>query len=495
MKPSDSARRLHPLTIVQRLIVSTPALIFILLPIIRNPDSAALFNLLFGAAYVMVVLPWIILYYVRFRYWVTPTELIIHSGVVTRRRRNIPVERIQNIEIEQAPLQRILGTAKVAVYTAGSASAEGVLEYVSLKEAREIREVVREMQQELKSGTVKDETNSLSEQEVLLDPEVKAHAGVELLRLSTKRVLLAGAFKFSLLYIAAFFSLLQYIEPDPTVFFAWLLRGPLQPWRTTIEASPWLAGFLGVFLAAFLGWLSGILISLNRYHRFRIELIGDKLHRAHGLMTLSEGTIPLRRIQSFIIRSNPLMQYFGWYRLELQTMGINLKESGFQVAIPFGRMTEIQHVLSVLGSGDMPPVWNPVSVLTIRRFTVRLSVVLILFLSILRIWIPPAYWGLLLIPIIFLFALARYRNMGYAHDSSTFSVRTGVFRKYVWLIPVEKMQTFSRRASLFQRRLGLSTLYLDTAGASPVSLAEVVDIPSSEAQELLASSYERFVSS
>jgi len=504
MKPSDKARRLHPLTIVQRMIVSIPALIFIMLPIIRNPDSSAIINLVFGAVYVVLVVPWIVLYYVRFRFWITPSELIIHSGVITRRKRNIPVERIQNIEIEQAPLQRLLRTAKVAVYTAGSASAEGVLEYVSLKEAREIRAVVREMQKDLVSAdhpaesglpsAIDSSASSPFEGDASLptQSDIDADKALELLHMSPKRVLLAGAFKFSLLYIAVFFSLLQYIEPDPTVFFSWLMRGPLEPWREAILASPWIAGILGVLFAAGMAWFSGILITFNRYHKFRIELIGDKLHRAHGLMTLSEGTIPLRRIQSYIIRSNPVMKRFGWYRLELQTMGINLQKSGFQVAVPFGRMDEIRGLLAALGEHEVPYDWSPVSTLTIRRFFIRFAVVLCTVVAVLKIWIPPALWGLSLLPFILILGIFRYSNMGYACNANTFAVRRGIFRKHIWLIPTQKLQTLSRRTSFFQRRLGLSTVYLDTAGASPMFAADLVDLPDSEAVTILTETYVRF---
>jgi putative membrane protein len=82
MKPSDQARRLHPLTLVQRLIVSLPGLVFILLPLFKESDGTAWFNLIFAGLYALFVLPWIAVYYLRFRYWITPTELIIHSGVV-----------------------------------------------------------------------------------------------------------------------------------------------------------------------------------------------------------------------------------------------------------------------------------------------------------------------------------------------------------------------------------------------------------------------------
>ena len=488
MKPFKEARRLHPLTLLQRMVVSLPALVFILLPVFRSGDSTAWFNLVFAGVYAMFIIPWISLYYVRFRYWITPTELVIHSGVVTRRRRNIPIERIQNIEIEQSPLPRLLGTAKVAVYTAGSAKAEGVLEYVGVRDAREIREALRQMQRQLQE---EGESEDIVSEEI-----VPAHSQVEphsVFRMSTRRVFTAGAYHFSLLYLAAFFSLLQYIEPDPTVFFSWLLRGPLDPWRVTIESSPWLAAILGVMTAALLGWTSGIFITVNRYHRFQLDLVGNKLHRKHGLLTLAEGTIPLKRIQSWIVRSNPLMSRFNWFRLELQTMGIDLKESGFQVAAPFAHRHEIDEVIESMGAMPIPESFEPVSRLTIRRFALRMSVAAAILLTPFHLWVTDMTMGLALLPLILALSIARYRNMGFAMTRSGFVVRKGIFRKHIWLIPRGKIQAFSMHANYFQRRLGLQNLYLDTAGASPMQPAELVDIPIERAREILNELYSAFV--
>ena len=496
MKPSDQARRLHPLTLVQRLIVSLPGLVFILLPLFKESDGTAWFNLIFAGLYALFVLPWIAVYYLRFRYWITPTELIIHSGVVTRRARNIPIDRIQNIEIEQAPLQRMLRTAKVAIYTAGSAKAEGVLEYVSIDEARHIRASVRQMQQDsgldVPESALREVTRSFDGQN-----EGKPSIGtLPLFQMSAKRVFMSGAFHFSLLYIAGIFSLLQYVEPDPTVFLSWLLRGPLEPWKATIDASPFIAISVGVLVAVFLGWASGVLLTVNKNFHFTISLSEAKLHRRHGLLTLAEGTIPLKRIQSLIIRTNPIMQFFDYYRLELQTMGIDLKDGGFQVAAPFARRSEINLILSAMGRNPFPSVWNSVSPLTMRRFIFRYSALLAVILASLYYFVPeifPTAWiGLLVLPVIIGLSVARYRNMGYVLGDNQLAVKKGIFRQHVWLVPINKSQTFSLGANFFQRRLGLQNVYVDTAGASPMMPAELFDVPGEAAYSLIESLYTSF---
>lgn len=487
-------KRLHPLTMVQRVILSLPALVFIMLPVLRGGDSSAWFNLIFGAMYLVFIVPWIALHYLRFRYWITPEELVIHSGVLTRRRRNIPVERIQNIEIEQAPLQRMLGTAKVVVYTAGSAKAEGVLEYVSIEEARDIRAIVRDLQRRMEDGVAGSKDPRAAH--AVEGPSEPMHQhqpeGAVLLALDPRRVVMAGAFRFSLIYLAVIFSTLQYIEPDPTVLLSWLIRGPLEPVEASIEASPVLAAILGALGAVFLGWSTGILVTFNRYFRFKLELIGDKLHRSHGLMTLKEGTIPLSRVQSWILRTNPLMEFFGWYRLEVQTMGIDLDKSGYQVALPFGTQDEVEAILAAVGSPALPTTWSPVSKLTIRRFLARSSVLLLILVGMVQIWWQPIWWLVALLPFLALWAVLRYRAMRVADDPSWVAIRKGVIRRMTWMVPIEKLQTAGWYANWFQRRLGLASIYVDTAGASSGRSAELPDIETARASDIIKRVYGRF---
>lgn len=90
------------------------------------------------------------------------------------------------------------------------------------------------------------------------------------------------------------------------------------------------------------------------------------------------------------------------------------------------------------------------------------------------------------------YAILRYRNHGYAVDNDMLYVRRGVFRHYIWAIPVSKFQVLYTTASLFQRRLGLSTVYVDTAGAGGFATPEIIDIETSNAEELVAICYRKF---
>jgi len=490
--PLESPQRLHPMTLVQRLLTSLPALLFLLLPFLRSPDKNAWFALFTAVAYGLIAIPWIVVHYQRFRYWITPQELVIQSGVFTRKHRNIPIERIQNIEVEQPLLPRLLGTARVKVQTAGSSATEGILEYVSVKEARHIRQVVRTYQQQLEDEPVAAHTPAT---EATVDRGAVAVPVAEpddLFAMPFGHVLLSGVFRFSLLYIALAFSALQYFEPDPEVLFDWFTRGRLEPLTAQVADSPWLASLLGLVTAALFAWLTGILVNLNKYYGFRLRLEGNKLYSRHGLLTISEGTIPLKKIQTLIFRTNPLMARFGWQTLEVQTMGFDIQKQGYRVAAPFVQETTAQSIAAKLHPFQVPERFLPVSRLTIRRAVVRYSAgLLVLVLPASYFW-PTALWGLLALPFLWMLAVLRYRHLGYAFDGHHLFVKRGFLRRYKWVIPLEKFQVLYASASFFQRRLGLKSIYVDTAGAGALAYPEIIDLPQNEADALLVTLYAQF---
>lgn len=487
MLPPD-VHRLHPMTLVQQLLVSLPALAFLLLPLWRSPGRDAWFSLLVSVVYGALTLPWIVLYYARFRYWLTARELVIESGVFTRKHRSIPVERIENIQIEQRLLSRLLGMAKVSVQTAGSTETEGVLDSVSLAEAVRIREAVRAFQRQQAIGVVPEVSGAALPEAAAL-PTAPASARTVLFTMPLGRVLRSGMYRFSLVYIAVIFSLLQYFEPDPAVLIDLFLHDPL---TEQAASSPWLTGTMAVLLAVLLGWLTGIAINLNAFYNFRLWIEGDKLYTRHGLLTVAEQTIPLKKVQALVLRTNPVMQRFGWYRLELQMMGLDEEASGNTVVIPFARIDEILSHAVRFYPFTPPERWARVSPLHGRRQFLRsLALLLLVVLAAGWFW-RPALWGLLLTPGLGWLAWLQYRHHRYTLEADRLFVRRGVFRRATWMIPLERLQVLYLSDTLFQRRLGLKTLYVDTAGAGAFAWPEVRDLPADTADALFQTLYARF---
>lgn len=490
-------QRLHPMTLAQRLLVSIPGLVVLILTLSTSRNAQTWVYAIALILYGFIAIPAMILQYVRFRYRISDRELHIESGVLTRRRRSIPVERIQNIEIQRPLLARLSGTAKVRVETAGSAGAEGVLELISLETAYQLRDTIRAYQQVIASGTEGDAGGVDEGAAPPVDPADRHtpehEAGIEsLYQMSLRRVLLSGIFRFSLVYIVVMFSFLEYLNIDPVEVFEWFERGPLHPVAEFAEESPVMAVLASIAVAGFIAWITGILVNLNRFFRFHLRLEGEKLHNRQGLLTLNEGTIPLKRIQVYILRTNPLMRRFGWWALDVQTLGLDSSRKGRSVIVPFARLTETLDVLRRLEGVTVPDEFQSVSPLSIRRRFVRYAVLLaVLVAALLPIW-EGSVWGFVLLPLLLLLALLQYRNHGFVPQHGHLFVRSGVLRHQVWVIPTRKYQVFFASESLFQRRLSLGTLHVDTAGSAGIVLPTVVDLPTSEMQARFHELVDRF---
>lgn len=483
-------QRLHPLTLLVRVGASLPALLVILFPLLQNPNSSEnVISVVLTVLYGVFALPAILLQYWRFSYRITPNQIVIQSGVLNRKHRSIPIERVQNIQIERNLVARLFGIAKVKVETAGSSSTEGSLEYVALDEAHEIRQVVRSFQHR------SEETDEESKDQAEPDTE-------SLFEMPFRRVLLSGAFRFSLLYLAVIFSVLELFNPE-TVVQRFLLSPDRMDWlEAAVLSHPALAILATVLVAVLLGWISGIAVHLARYYGFRLWLEGDKLRTRHGLFTVTEGTIPLEKVQALILRTNPLMRLFGWYELKVQTIGLDVDEQGHRVIAPFGHAERILALAQRVRPFEAPGSFHSVSRLTIRRRFVRYTAVLTaLLLPTIYFWpvdwislggLALPWWGFGLVPFILGWAVLQYRNHEYAPRNDGFYIRRGVLSHYLWIIPVEKFHVFQATASIFQRRLNLKTLFVDTAGAATFAYPEVIDVPATEADAQFDFLYRRF---
>ena len=493
----DEVQMLHPMTLVQRFLIAVPAFIILLFPFFRSPESSDYFSIGTIVIYSLLALPLIFLRYYRFRYRITRKEIIIQSGIINRQHRSILIERIQNIEIEQSILPRIFGTAKVKIETAGSAKTEGVLEFVSVERAHQIREVVRSYQQEQVAPA-----GDAIHQDATADRSVpkpasriaapESELGEPMFAMSLGRVLLTGMLRFSLFYIAIAFSIIQQFNPDPDEIELWLTKGWLNPIVSLYQSSPWLFTIAGIIVAITLSWITGILVSLNRNYNFKIWLKDRKLHKHHGLLTLSQGTIPLKRIQALIFRANLLMRKLNWVALEVQTMGLESSQRGHQMAVPLGKFEEAVEIAKPILPLSIPDSFTSVSPLTIRRAIIRLTMLTTFTILPIGYFWRPALWGLLILILIPWYAILRFRNHGYALVDDMLYVRRGVFQHYIWAIPVSKFQVLYTTASIFQRRLGLSTVYVDTAGAGGFSTPEIIDIRQNDADNLVAVCYRKF---
>ena len=88
----------------------------------------------------LVLLAWSTVEWLRRTYELEGGALRLEEGVLARKLRAVPFDRIQQVDLVRKPLHRLLGVATLRVETAGGGSAAEVdLDVVTLDEARALR--------------------------------------------------------------------------------------------------------------------------------------------------------------------------------------------------------------------------------------------------------------------------------------------------------------------------------------------------------------------
>jgi uncharacterized membrane protein YdbT with pleckstrin-like domain len=90
--------------------------------VIPSNSAAAVERLVVAAVAILAVMLWLIVPVLRWRttiYELTTRRLRVRSGIVTRRGRDIPLARINDVSFEKGLLDRLLGSGRLVVESAG----------------------------------------------------------------------------------------------------------------------------------------------------------------------------------------------------------------------------------------------------------------------------------------------------------------------------------------------------------------------------------------
>ena len=502
-------KKLHPLTLLYKAIASSPGILIPFYFAFFQGDKEEWLFIIISIIVVIFTIPNIILSYYYFTFYILPEEIIIHSGVFSRKQRNISIERIQNVNIEQNVLMRLFGLAKVQIETAGDIQTEGLLEFVSKDDAEEIKELIRTYQykkikheegeapKESEIPVEKPDSDENSEDEETEEnepaPFKKPHENV-LFKLSLKNTLYYGALR---------------VRPIILMIVAWWLSFAVQfdfmPKPQDMGLIDFFTDFTiinpliltGMILGAVISFvvltvILDMLLTLNQFYGFTLTNEGNTLYTSYGLLTKRHNTIPLKKLQTISITTNPLKEKFNYFRLTIQTSGLCQRGGNSEAAIPFAKENILINIAKKILSFEFPEKLNPVSPKTIRRAFFRYSMILLLFAGIYFLIALDStsqllhyLWILLFLPLFYFAAVLRYRFRGYALVDDKIIIKEGFWFRKKTIIPIKKIQTLNIKETIFQRRLHLATLNIDTASTSALADANIIDIDRDDAHEIM----------
>ena len=416
---------------------------------------------LIAAGFVVFSVASLLFTWLKFEYRVGADELRIDSGFLSRNSRAIPFDRVTDVDLEQGPLHRLFGLARVRLETGASAGAkneDGVLDTIALGRAEALRDHIRARRSRLPLAAADTDLDT---------PPLFAMDG--------RRVAIAGLFNFSLAVVAGLFGVTQTFGDvlgfDPFKRSFWMLiaerSGPLQQ---VILAHQFIAVIGGALILILLGVITGVVRTLLRERGFRLDRTEAGLRRRRGLLTLTDVTVPVRRVQATIVASGPIRRAFGWCELKLQSLAMD-GAKGDHVVAPLAHPEEASAILASLGWPSQPSTshWSRVSVAYVTSLAALLVPASLVALGAMP-WLGPI---ILLWAAGALVAVAArwlgWRHTRYALSDHSLFIETGWWRRRRAIVPTRNIQSIELAQSFWTRAFGICTLRLGIAGGGGFS--------------------------
>jgi putative membrane protein len=431
------------------------------------------------AAAVVVLLAVTTLEWYRRTYALEAGALRLEEGVLARKLRVVPFDRIQQVELVRKPLHRVLGVATLRVETAGGGGAAEVdLDVVALGEAQALRSSL------LRAKSAAGEAGGEGAEE----QPAAAPAERTLLRLSVGEVMLAGITGTRAAAVLAVLGpLSQLTDWSPSVS-DWLLRR-FNP-EAVAPTTP--AAVVALALLAVVVWLGlAAASSVVTDFGFTLARLGGDLVVRRGLLERREAVLPIARLQVVRVEESLLRRWLGLASIRIQSAGRTggADQTASRLAVPILQRSDVNRVLGELlqGAAPVPGLLAPPP--AARRRMARRGILRVVPLTAavaVALWLltrPATPLALLLVPLAVLGGLAAYRSLGHARRGGFLYARQGVVIRVTTVVPVAKAQSGSVRSSFFQRRVGLATLHIDVAGGGPTP--KVMDEAEATAEDLL----------
>lgn len=415
----------------------------------------------FIAASFVVTLGSALIRWRRFTYTLAPDEIRIDSGLFSRTHRSLPFDRIQDVDISQGPIARLLGVARVKLETGGSSAGkdDGVLQAVRLDEAEAMRHLVRSR----RSGILTTDDRQHDLPASAEPPPIFA--------MDTKRLLLAGVFNFSLALFAGLAGASQTfgdaIGIDPFERSFWRqMETTFGPFAAIILAHKIVAVLAGSLVLLFVGLVTGIVRTVLRDFGFRVDRSEAGLRRRRGLLTKSDVTLQVRRVQAAQIGSGPVRAAFGWFQLHLQSLAQDEAGKDDHIIAPFAKADEVDALLAELRFAPISNVagWQPVSRAYLWTFLIATTPLYLVALgqSFVAIWLGLGF--ALLIAAAQLSRVLAWRKTAFARNGDRILVRSGWWRRRVTILPARNIQSIDLSESMVSRWFGTATLTFGVAG-------------------------------
>jgi putative membrane protein len=346
-------------------------------------------------------------------YHVVGRELRIYEGLISRRTRAIPVDRLQSVELVRPVLARLFGLAELRLEVVGGAKTEAPLAFLTVQDARALRERLLGLARSTSPAPAETTAASGAPASV---PDRPIHT------INNKDLLISQLLRPQWLALPLGIA-------APIIYFAYEFQLSFIAIASTVTAV--------------IGAIQAPVRALLADWRFSLTETPDGLRIRRGLLETRSQFVPAGRIQSVGIEWPLLWRGHGWVRASMHVAGVSLRDAEQQRAglLPVGAVETAEYVLARALPGFV------LRTVAVHPIPSRAG------------WLVP---------------FRRY-VLGYQLAPTAFVTRDGLLTRRLTIVPYGRIQSVRIRQGPLERLLRLASVWADTAGGGTAAVALHVD--------------------
>lgn len=422
-------------------------------------DNTFYFVLIAALAVPGLIIGAAVFQYLFFFFRVVDNNFQIRRGLLFKRHLDLPVSRIQDVNIDKPFYFKPVNLVSASLDTAGSSENEAVLAAVSLAFANDLREWVITGEKDTSAGRQESERpDALSGDTEDTPPATKAAGkAFPVLNRSLRDLVIHGITnnKVWIILAAAFPFLDRFLEhqwqslfADQASEFSSLLQA------NALYAYGVVAGLVVALILVMM--VLSVLGSILMLYGYEIHQKADALSRESGLFSRNQINLKIRRVQYIHIKQSLPDRLFRRFNLIYRQLDSNQpanRQSNAAFMVPSVTVTDISRLIALVypesrflpGSSD-PNLKRISRRYIVQQFLIKTLPAVILILAFMVINDAQSYapaTGALLFTTGAIINVLQWYRWGYDAQEDFLILRMGILGKNYLLVPRYKIQQMS----------------------------------------------------
>ncbi|MEC4114349.1 PH domain-containing protein [Myroides pelagicus] len=391
-------------------------------------------------------------------------SLVIEKGVITKSKTTIQLSKIQQVNINQSFLDKILEVYSVEVESAGSSAKEGVIPAVSLLIGQSLKETLLAYRENTDVNNTEEVETAQREEDVTV--ELKKISLTTLFKIG-----LTANYLYTIGLVVVFFNTLYY--EGTRLYKGIFQRELLEEFQTTAISVGMTISLVVSFLI--LALFVNLVRTIIRYYNFEIKLQNNSLLLSYGLFHTKSTIIRPTRVQFIRLTRNYFQKLMNITNFRIyQVSGNENENKKTALDIPGCSQEELAALVDMIYT--QPLQWEGEKIKhNYRYFGFRFFLLVIiptLVGSFILQDILTMNWLVIAILGYFVFMTMLvwryYHNGGLIYTNDYIVIRSGVWDISYSVLEPFKIQKIVVSQLAWQRPYNVGSIRLYTAGGSLV---------------------------